>query len=240
MAFSFDSRIRYSEVDPKCRLTLTGLTNYFQDCSVFHSESHDLSVDYLAENHIAWVLSSWQICIEKMPLLNDQVKVFTWAYDMKAFYGYRNFKMEDKDGNILAYANSVWVLVDTLSGRPVKIPQIMPDSYGFEPKLDMVCSERKIPVPDDVKRVGEIVVPQFFIDSNQHMNNEKYVMLAQKLLPDDFRLSELRVEYRREAKLGDTIVSYIKQTNERVTVLLADEDKKPYAVLAFLNEIKTD
>ena len=240
MAFSFDSRIRYSEVDADCRLTLTGLTNYFQDCSVFHSESHDLSVDYLAENHIAWVLSSWQICIEKMPRLNDQVKVSTWAYDMKAFYGYRNFKLEDAQGNMLAYANSVWVLVDTQSGRPVKIPQIMPDSYGFEPKLDMVCSERKIPVPDDVTRAGEIVVPQFFIDSNQHMNNEKYVMLAQKLLPEDFKLGELRVEYRREAKLGDTIVSYVKQTADRVTVLLADEDKKPYAVLAFLSKKQAD
>lgn len=240
MAFSFDSRIRYSEVDADCRLTLTGLTNYFQDCSVFHSESHDLSVDYLAENHIAWVLSSWQICIEEMPHLNDQVKVSTWAYDMKAFYGYRNFKLEDAQGNMLAYANSVWVLVDTQSGRPVKIPQIMPDSYGFEPKLDMVCSERKIPVPDDATRAGEIVVPQFFIDSNQHMNNEKYVMLAQKLLPEDFKLGELRVEYRREAKLGDTIVSYVKQTADRVTVLLADEDKKPYAVLAFLSKKQAD
>ena len=28
MAFSFDSRIRYSEVDSSCRLSLTGLTNY--------------------------------------------------------------------------------------------------------------------------------------------------------------------------------------------------------------------
>ena len=38
MAFSFDSRIRYSEVDSSCRLSLTGLTNYFQDCSTFQSE----------------------------------------------------------------------------------------------------------------------------------------------------------------------------------------------------------
>ena len=65
-------------------------------------------------------------------------------------------------------------------------------------------------------------------------------MLAQKLLPEDFKLGELRVEYRREAKLGDTIVSYVKQTADRVTVLLADEDKKPYAVLAFLSKKQAD
>ena len=52
MAFSFDSRIRYSEVDSSCRLSLTGLTNYFQDCSVFHSQSHDVGIRFLADNHI--------------------------------------------------------------------------------------------------------------------------------------------------------------------------------------------
>ena len=75
MAFSFDSRIRYSEVDSSCRLSLTGLTNYFQDCSVFHSQSHDVGIRFLADNHIAWVLSSWQICINRLPLLNEQVKI---------------------------------------------------------------------------------------------------------------------------------------------------------------------
>ena len=151
MAYSFDSRIRYSEVDAACRLSLTGLTNYFQDCSVFHSQSHDVGISFLADNHIAWVLSSWQICINKLPLLNEQVRISTWAYGMKAFYGYRNFKMEDADGNLLAYANSVWVLVNTQTGRPVKVPQEFADTYGLEPQLEMDCAKRKIQIPDDMK-----------------------------------------------------------------------------------------
>ena len=72
-----------------------------------------------------------------------------------------------------------------------------------------------------MEKKGEIVVPQFFIDSNHHMNNEKYVMLAQQLLPNDFEISELRVEYRKEAKLGDTVISYVK---------------KPYSVVEFLSK----
>ena len=200
MAFSFDSRIRYSEVDSSCRLSLTGLTNYFQDCSVFHSQSHDVGIRFLADNHIAWVLSSWQICINRLPLLNEQVKISTWAYGMKAFYGYRNFTLEDAGGSTLAYANSVWVLVDTRTGRPVKVPQEFADTYGLEPQLEM------------------------------------YVMLAQQLLPNDFEISELRVEYRKEAKLGDTVISYVKYTSKSVTVVLADTDKKPYSVVEFLSK----
>jgi len=54
-----------------------------------------VGIRFLADNHIAWVLSSWQICINRLPLLNEQVKISTWAYGMKAFYGYRNFTLED-------------------------------------------------------------------------------------------------------------------------------------------------
>lgn len=68
------------------------------------------------------------------------------------------------------------------------------------------------------------------------MNNEKYVMLAQQLLPNDFEISELRVEYRKEAKLGDTVISYVKYTSKSVTVVLADTDKKPYSVVEFLSK----
>lgn len=233
MAFSFDSRVRYSEVDSDCMLAVTALTNYFQDCSVFHSQAYGLGVDYLAEHHLAWVLSSWQIIIDRMPMLNEEVKVYTWAYDMKAFYGYRNFKLEGADGETLAYANSVWVLMDTVNGRPVKVPQEFANIYGFEPRLDMECCERRIPIPPDMTEVERLVVPHFFIDSNQHMNNEKYIMLAQELLPQDFKIRELRVEYKKEAKLGDTIVIYKSSEADKVTIELSDEAGKPYAVIAF-------
>ena len=232
--YQFDSRIRYSEVDKECNLTLTAMMNYFQDCSVAHSESLDRGVRYLSENHMAWVLSSWQICCDNMPRLFDEVTVSTWAYDMKAFYGYRNFTMDRKNGERLAYANSVWVLVDTLTGRPIKVPEDIIDEYGTSPQLEMECSSRKIKVPADMEAGAEMVVPKFFIDSNQHMNNEKYVAIAQELLPAECKIKELRVEYKKEAKLGDTIRSSVKKTDEGIVAVLADTEAKPYAVVQFI------
>lgn len=232
--YQFDSRIRYSEVDKECNLTLTAMMNYFQDCSVAHSESLDRGVRYLSENHMAWVLSSWQICCDNMPRLFDEVTVSTWAYEMKAFYGYRNFTMDRKNGERLAYANSVWVLVDTLTGRPVKVPEGIINEYGTSPQLEMECSSRKIKVPADMEAGAEMVVPKFFIDSNQHMNNEKYVAIAQELLPAEFKIKELRVEYKKEAKLGDTIRSSVKKTDEGIVAVLADTEDKPYAVVQFI------
>lgn len=234
--YQFESRIRYSEVDADCVLTLNGLMNYFQDCSCFHSEALGLGVEYLADTHTAWVLSSWQICVERLPKLTELVTIQTWPYEMKAFYGFRNFCMNGQDGTRLAYANSVWVLMDTRTGRPIKVPQHVIDTYGMDAPLEMDCSERKIVVPEGMKKCGELVVPSHFIDSNQHMNNEKYVMVAKDCLPGDFQIGELRVEYKKEAKLGDKIILEKAENESRVTVTLNDENGKTYAVVAFLRK----
>ena len=79
-----------------------GAYQLFSGLLVCFTHSHmDVGIRFLADNHIAWVLSSWQICINRLPLLNEQVKISTWAYGMKAFYGYRNFTLEDAGGSTL-------------------------------------------------------------------------------------------------------------------------------------------
>lgn len=232
--YEFDSTVRYSEVDQEGKLTWIALMDYFQDCSVFHSEKVNLGVEYLGKRHLAWVLSSWQLCVARMPKLAEKIKVQTWPYDMKGFYGYRNFVLRNEKDEMLAYANSVWVLVDTQTGRPVKVPQEMTDTYGMEPQLSMECSSRKIEIPKECETFEKFTVPAYFIDTNQHMNNSRYVQVALKYLPEDFRAEEIRVEYRRAALQNDVLMPKVSIEADRVTVVLSGEDGRPDAVIAFL------
>ena len=45
--YSFDSRIRYSEVDKDQKMDLYSIINYFQDCTTFHSEDIGKGIDYM-------------------------------------------------------------------------------------------------------------------------------------------------------------------------------------------------
>ena len=70
------------------------------------------------------------------------------------------------------------------------------------------------------------------LDTNQHMNNAQYVHFAVMYLPADSEIRELRVEYRRQAVLGDHITPVIYRTAEDVyLVSMNDEEGKPYAVV---------
>ena len=231
--YSFDSRVRYSEVDVNRELTLTGIINYLQDCSTFQSEDLSLGLDYLERCNRAWWLSSWQIIIERKPRFGEEIVISTWPYDFKGMYGYRNFTIQDKAGNYLVKANSIWFLFDTAAGRQVKVQEHDIRGYGTgeEKKLEMEYAPRRIVLPTAYEEGEPIAVAVHHIDTNHHVNNAMYVEIAREALTEDVRIRELRVEYKKAAVLGDLIYPRISRQDGEYTVALCDEDGTPYAVI---------
>lgn len=231
--YNFGSRVRYSETDEYGKLTLTGILNYLQDCSTFQSEDNGLGISYLMNCHKAWWLSSWQIVVDRYPVLGEEILISTWPYDFKGFYGYRNFTICDKNGEYLVRANSVWFLFDTEKGRPVKIELEDIRGYGdsSEKKLSMEYASRKIELPEDYMALEPVTVSKHHIDTNHHVNNAKYVEIAREALPDEMEVEELRVEYKKAAVFGDAVYPRVSRTEEGYTVSLCDGEGSAYAVI---------
>jgi len=234
--YQLDSKVRYSEANSKSELTYHALLNYLQDSSTLHSEELGESGAQLLEQNMAWVLSFWQICIEDMPKLSEDISVKTWPYQTKGLFGLRNFCMENEKGDTIVNANSIWVLIDPKTGRPLRITDEVSSHYPDEPKLEMDYCDRKISVPEVYEEKSAITVPKYFIDTNNHMNNAKYVMVAEEYLPEDFQVKEIRVEYKTAAILGDTIVPRVTNNNKEVTVALVNKEGKAYATVLFLGK----
>ena len=137
MRYSFNSRIRYSEVGADYNLTMLSLLDYFQDASIFNSEAVGRDFRVLDRENRAWFLSSWQIVVDRYPSFGETVTISTWPYDFRNVFGDRNFLMTDENGNRLAWANSIWVYTDTSNGRAVRVPQSEHEAYQFSERLDM-------------------------------------------------------------------------------------------------------
>lgn len=231
--YTFDGRIRYSETDSDGKLTMSALLNYFQDCSTFQSEDLGLGVAYLKERHLVWVLSAWQIAVERYPVLGERVTVGTAPYGFKSFFGYRNFVMRAESGEYLARANSLWCLLDTDTWRPTAPPEEMKEKYVIAERLDMEYAPRKIAVPETGVRAEPVVVKEHHLDTNHHVNNGQYVDIAMDFLRSRLAVRQLRVEYRKQALLGDVLYPYLCDEGDRFTVSLDDGEGKPYAVAEF-------
>ena len=235
-AYTFTGRVRFSEVDHTRRMTLPAIINYFQDCSTFQSEGLGLGIEHCAAKNCAWILSSWQVVVNRYPKLGEEIHVSTWAAGFNRFFGDRNFCMQDKDGELVAYANSVWVYMDVQKGRPVRPEASEIALYGMGEPLEMEYASRKVKIPQEAVPATPIPVLHYHIDTNEHVNNCQYVQMALEVLPEKSEVQELRVEYKKSAIYGDIIFPKMAVEENRTVVELCDKEDNPYAVVEFHNK----
>lgn len=229
--YSFDSRIRYSEVDQNCKLSLDKLIDYFQDCSTFHSESVGLGVKETAADKRCWMILNWYIEIDRMPELAEKVTIETWPYSFKSCRGGRSFGMKDEAGNWIAKADSHWVYIDIEKGGFATVPESMAECYGMGEQLALQMDTKKVRIPDDCEVREGIRVQKEHLDTNHHVNNGQYVRIALSQLPENLSMASVKVEYRKQAMLGDVIIPKVKVDNGVYLVDLCGEDDKPYAII---------
>ena len=231
--YNFTSRIRYSETDANGRLTPEKLIDYFQDCSTFQSEDSGIGVKGMLERGLAWIIVYWRVEIYRMPGMGEEVRIGTLPYEMKGGVGLRNFLMETIDGERLAVANSVWTLVDIQTKHPVRIPADIRAQYPLGNRLDMEYDSRKIRIPNlpGVTK-SSLMVQEYHLDTNRHMNNGQYVRIAAGLLPAEREAAILRIEYRQQAVLGDRITPVIfSDDSSAACISLNADDGNPYAIM---------
>lgn len=234
--YEFETIIRYSEIDSLGYLTPSALIDLFQTTSTYQSEELGYGVEYLKENHRAWVLSYWQICIDKLPRFKDKVYVQTWSSGIRSALGNRNFVILDADRNILSYANSLWVYIDTENAHPMKPPAEMVEAYGCEPPLEMEVLSRKITLPCDMQTKDDFIVKHYFIDTNNHMNNAKYILTAMEYIPNGLQIKGIRAEYKKQALLGEILTPHVKIDGNTITVVTYDSNGNHNATIQFTCE----
>ena len=235
--YEYKIRIGFSDCDTNKTFTLTSLIDAFQDCSTFQSEDLGVGFDVLTQNNLVWVINYWELNILRLPKLCDYVTVGTYPYDFKGCFGFRNFYMKDEKDEYIVKANSMWTLVDTISSRPSKAPQFISQAYELEQKLDMTYNPRKVLIPesDDVLTLEKdpIHIQLHHLDSNHHVNNGQYVKLAMSALGEEENIASLRIDYRKQAHLGDTIYPVVYKTDNKSIVALYDENKSAFSVAEF-------
>ena len=228
--YSFKSRVRFSETDTDRKLSITGLMNYLQDCTIFQGEDIGASFSHWKERGRTWLLSAWNVEVLRRPEVAEEITISTWPYDFKGIYGLRNFAIFDKEGNYLVKADSCWFLTSMETGKPVRAEAEDISFYPIEePRIDMEDLPRKIALPNDLEEVGRLSVMKHHLDTNLHVNNVQYVDIACEVLPKGCEICGIRAEYKKAAVLGDVIILKCAVENGKYAVSLCAEDGSVYA-----------
>lgn len=230
--FSYETKVRYSEVDTKKKLKIPELVNYLQDVCVFHSEAVGAGLDYTEAVGRVWMLGAWRIEFLEDIYFMDDIKLSTWPNGFKAFMGTRSFMIE-KAGKVCVKADSSWMLYSIKEGRLVKAVDEDTKFYPCEPPLDMERCKRKLEKKGNLTGVKEFVIPTSYIDTNGHVNNGKYVQMAIDSVKPDGKISVLEAEYKMAAKLGDKVFCHVFTDENEVFVEMKNDEDIVYAQVKF-------
>jgi len=228
--YRLKEKIKYSEVNSWESMTFAALADYMQDCARIQSDAIEKN---MSNDGGTWIVASMEVVVNRMPKLSENVSIETWPSLFKGFSQKRSFCMFDENEEKIVFANSNWIYVDKETKKPVAMPKELVEIYAQEiyPVVDYAWSNTKIQTEGVPKSVKPIEVMPFFIDCNKHMNNGKYVMLAEGLLKEGIEVSKMRVEYRKQALLGDVLYPIMYEEPERITIVFQDIDKIPFAIV---------
>ena len=190
------------------KASITALFHIMLEAAWAHAQIMDWGYDDLKNHNLFWVLSRFYLKVEKYPAWQDEIILSTWSAGTDGMYAYREYIVEDLQGNILFKGSSAWLILD-MDNR--KIFRLSDYKGTFPKRLEAdACRNPKRIKPD--AHTGNLnFYPVLFseLDINKHFNSVKYV---ERVLDDygvDFlnenEPSELEVNYLKEAVAGDSV-----------------------------------
>ena len=226
-------KVTFSDVDSKLDMTMSALIDSMQDCINNHTEEINKGIDYLKSHNRAWFTASWNIEIKRLPKLNEEIIVRTWAHGFTAVTGQRNVLILDKDENVCICADSNWGFLDTEKQCPTKIMPEDFEGYDMGERYPMEKVSRKIALPESFDYVEDIRVRKSDLDYNNHMSNGRYIINAFEYIPEG-SLKRVRVEYKKQCMFKEELKVYKNNTDKDYYIkFTGKEDGEDRAVILF-------
>jgi acyl-ACP thioesterase len=217
--------LHYYDVDKNLKGNMSTIINILSDIGTKHSEELGSGMQELMKENMSWVFYNYHVKMFRSPMYGEVLKVKTEPVGFKKFYALRNYQVKDSHGNVIISANAIFLLINLEKRRMMRIPKEQYHIYGAEEDMK---GEFKLPRIEELKEFkysDSFKVRYSDIDSNQHVNNTKYIDWAIETLPeeivDNYYLDEIKVTFQKECKYGDVVNVYTDIREEEGGLLVS-------------------
>ncbi|MHA8262574.1 acyl-[acyl-carrier-protein] thioesterase [Lactobacillaceae bacterium Melli_B3] len=214
--YSEPHRITYYETDNQNRVTIPMLINMVILVSEDQNESLGLSEDFILSYGVAWVVIQYDLEIDHLPTTDEKITLTTQSTSYNKYFAFREFWVMDSNGEQCAYIRSLWVTMDMNQRRLAAIPDAIVAPYQSEP----VKLTPRFKKPNHIVTVTghhDYRIRYSDIDTNNHVNNTRYLEWMIDVLPYEFLVSHqptnINLKYDNEVRYGTTIESDYETTD---------------------------
>ena len=191
------------------------LFDFMQQSAVKNAEALGVGVAKMRETNLAWVLNRLKLSVERYPKVGETVVLSTYPVRIDKYFVYRDFQLHDTEGSQIAYATSVWLLLDlekrTMASVPAFVHRI---EYPIIPNPLPPISGKVLPLKTVDFNTHHTVLAED-LDFNDHASNVSYVKWLVEAMPlaiqNNYFLTQLDINYRAECYLNEPVLIEIHQ-----------------------------
>ena len=206
-------------VDYTGHLTIGVLGNHLLNVAGFHSHDRGFGIDRLNKEHYTWVLSRLALEMYDLPMQYESFTIETWVANVYRLFTDRNFAVLNKEGKAIAYARSVWAMIDTETRKPVDLMAIHDgDIAGYICDKDCPIDKPSRIKVNSKEPVAILPVKYSDMDINGHVNSIRYIEHILDLFPVDAfkekRVRRFEMAYVAETMATDTMAYYMDKVDD--------------------------
>lgn len=206
-----------AECNAQQEMSLPMLAQKLIDVATEHANILGIGNPDMPNPDMGWVLSRLTIEMTSYPQENTDYTITTWVEDWNRHFSRRAFSISDADGNLLGYARSIWMVLNTSDRSNAGL-----SGLNFNPEW---ISDIECPIPMQEKHIriepdGNEPVYTFKycdIDFYRHVNTVRYIDLLLNQFDmqtyDENIVNRLELSFLHEASYGMEI-RVMKQTSD--------------------------
>jgi len=227
--------IGHSVLGPDGSITMRSVIDLMQDCCGFQLDNEEVLEKYFKETNTGIFLVYRQLDFIRLPHYAETITVRTYITEFKSLYAVRNTFILAEDGTPIIISYAIGAFVNLASGRPFRLPKDVGEKISLTQPYEMEYTDRKILLPEiEPVKKPSVVVGKWLIDANHHINNARYVALAEEYVPADFAIKRMRIEYKTAAKYMEEIIPLVYNEENQIVVNLTDTEGMTFVIVQFI------
>jgi len=172
--------VRHYECDAHGWVHPAAILGYMQEAAFSGSASVGYSARRYEQIGMYWLAYETELNVLKRITYGDPLVIHTWVHDMRRVRSLRKYEIY-RDGDIVAYGSTDWVLLDVVKQYPMSIPPEIVVAYAQGDDVSQAPPRPpffKIPTPPAHAFTVQRRVEVRDIDTANHVNNAVYLHYA--------------------------------------------------------------
>ncbi len=210
--YRYPRKIETMHLDSSENLRFDAIYNFMMEAADANSIELGFDIETLLKKNISWMLLKFRCRVYHYPSKRRNLILETWPSGVESRYAYREFRLYlEGENEPFADGTSSWMVINMKRGRPVKIDDMFTEDWMK--RIDRIMEDPALNhKPENEPEFAKTFQVRLAdIDILDHVSNPRYVDLLMESVPGELwrekRISELGVEFRRQARYGDEILS---------------------------------